>query len=186
MRTIISIISRGILLMLSIALIGACTTDPVTVENEISTIDLQLESVETTEDQLKLLTREMRKFRNLHVAEKNGYTVQVSPYIPGMGIHVLNPEYVNGEFNLLKPELLVYYNDKHGKWILGAAEYLVPLEDCDPENPTSLAPDGFIGDTDHWHINCIAGGWTLHAWVGLENEEGVFNPINNAVPPEVN
>ena len=182
MRKILSNQSCIMLLIGSLVIFNSCTADSVIPEEEITSVDLQVEDVETTEDQLKLLTREMRKFRNLHVAEKYGYTEMVSPYIPGMGIHVLNPEYVNGEFNLLKPEILVYYYDKHGRLILGAAEYLVPLENCDPDNPSSSAPGGFIGDMDHWHVNCDAGGWTLHAWVGLENEDGVFTPFNPALP----
>lgn len=126
----------------------------------------------------------MRKFRNFHVAEKYGYTEIVSPYVPGMGTHVTNLNYIDGEFDLLKPEILVYYEDKHGRMILGAAEYLYVIPDCSDLTVYPDAPEGFIGTDDKWHVNCNAGpgGWTLHAWVGLENPDGVFAPYNPVLP----
>ena len=43
------------------------------------------------------------------------------------------------------------------------------------EDP-SIPPEGFVGNEDQWAI--IGSFWTLHAWVGLENPNGVFTPIN--------
>lgn len=138
--------------------------------------------VNSWEDQVALLEQKMQRFHNFAVAQAQGYTVQAGSYVPNMGYHYLNPEYVDGEFDLLKPEILVYHPDENGNMIFGAAEYLIPLMDCDEENPSYPAPEGFMGNEDHWHVNCAAGGWTLHAWVGVENPDGVFNATNSQVP----
>ena len=142
----------------------------------------KLRKVNSWEDQIDLLEQKMQRFHNFAVAQAQGYTVQAGPYVPYMGYHYLNPEYIDGEFDLLKPEILVYHPDKDGKMIFGAAEYLIPLKNCDEGNPSYPAPEGFIGTEDHWHVNCAAGGWTLHAWVGVENPAGVFNATNSRVP----
>ncbi|MCM4155328.1 hypothetical protein [Gramella sp. AN32] len=174
----LSSICLGILLFLG-AILLSCSSDPAE-EGIFETYDFKIEKAESLEDQLEMLTKAMRRFHNFKVAEAQGY-VQVSPLVPGMGFHYAKPEYVDEKFEILKPEILVYHPDENGVMQFVAAEYLIPVENCDPEGDYTPPSDGFIGDLDHWHLNCIAGGWTLHAWVGLENEDGVFAPFNPAL-----
>ena len=90
----------------------------------------------------------------------------------------IEEEYVDMKFDLLKPEILVYHPDENGKMQFVAAEYLIPVPNCDQTEDYTIPEGPFIGEDDHWHLNCAAGGWTLHAWVGLENPDGVFAPFN--------
>jgi hypothetical protein len=151
----------------------------------IETYDFKIEKAETVEDQLELLTKAMRRFHNFEVAEAQGY-VPVSPLVPGMGVHYAKPEYVDMQFELLKPEILVYHPDENGVMQFVAAEYLYVIPECFELTEYPEAPEGFIGDQDMWSVNCYAGpgGWTLHAWVGLENADGIFAPFNPALPQD--
>lgn len=149
-------------------------------EELFETYDFKIEKAESVDDQLAMLTKAMRRFHNFKVAEAQGY-IQVSPLVPGMGFHYANPNYVDMEFDILKPEILVYYPDDSGTMQFVAAEYLLPVKDCDPAVDYIAPSVGFMGDDDHWHLNCNAGGWTLHAWVGMENTDNVFAPYNPAL-----
>ncbi len=157
----------------------SCSDEPLE-EEFIESFDFKIEKAESAEDQLEMLTKAMRRFHNFEVAVAQGY-IQVSPLVPGMGIHFAKPEYVDMNFEVLKPEILVYHPDENGIMQFVAAEYLIPIPDCDPAIEYSGPPEGFIGSEDIWSVNCAAGGWTLHAWIGLENEAGVFMPTNPAL-----
>jgi hypothetical protein len=181
MKTKFLKIIKPILAIVLLATVS-CSTEPV--EEEIfQAYDFKVEKAETLEDQLEMLTKAMRRFHNFEVAVAQGY-VQVSPLVNGMGIHYAKVEYVDMKFELLKPEILVYHPDENGEYQFVAAEYLIPVEDCDLDGEYTAPDSGFIGDQDHWHLNCDAGGWTLHAWVGMENGAGVFQPINPALLTE--
>lgn len=184
------------LICLAIFILGCSAEDTTLLENETvhfkdKTLEAKLAKATTWQEQVEILEQKMRRFHNFQVAQAQGYTLLMGPpgneYVPYMGYHYANPDFIDGEFNLLEPEILVYYPDEDGNMIFGAAEYLVPIDGFNPPNgcqmdPTSVAPEGFIGDSDHWHPVCGAGGWTLHAWVGTENFEGVFAALNPAVP----
>lgn len=170
-----------LLLILSAGFFFSCSTDTDSEIDSLEVYDFKVEKATTPEAQVEMLTKAMRRFHNFDVAIDQGY-IQVSELVPGMGYHFAKPEYVDMQFDLLKPEILVYHPDDNGKMQFVAAEYLIPIPGCDDSLEYSDAPEGFIGDEDHWHVNCLAGGWTLHAWVGLENPNGVFaafNPLLN-------
>ncbi|NND87849.1 MAG: hypothetical protein HKM28_01225 [Flavobacteriaceae bacterium] len=162
-------------------LLVSCSKDAIESEPVNLTQDDSLRMgmpVDTWQEQVAVLDRRMRRFHNFQVAQAQGYNLLVSPYVPQMGYHYLNPNRVNGEFNLLEPELLVYHPDEDGNMVLGAAEYLVPVDLNNPPPP----PAGFIGEEDEWELNPNAGGWTLHVWIGVDNPDGIFAPYNPAVP----
>lgn len=171
---------KPILMIILIVSFVSCSTES-TDEQMIQSYDFKIEKAESVEDQLEMLTKAMRRFHNFEVALSQGY-VQVSPLVPGMGFHYAKPEYVDMNFEILKPEILVYHPDENGEMQFVAAEYLIPVANCDADANYDLPSVGFLGDDDHWHLNCNAGGWTLHAWVGLENPDGVFNPTNSELP----
>lgn len=167
--------------LIFILMLSALSCNNVTLEEEVlKTYDFKIEKAESVHDQLEMLTKAMRRFHNFDVAVDQGY-IPVSPLVPGMGMHYAKLEYVDMNFEILKPEILVYHPDENGVMQFVAVEYLIPVEGCDPELNYTPPSDGFLGDQDHWHLNCAAGGWTLHAWVGLENEAGVFAPFNPAL-----
>jgi hypothetical protein len=169
--------------VLLLVLIMSCTNESIEevdlTKTESETLSAKKKNAATWQEQIEILDQKMQRFHNFQVSQAQGYTVQANPYVPQMGYHMLNPDLVNGEFNLLEPEILVYHVDENGNMVFGAVEYLVPVMDLD--NPPA-PPTGFIGDEDHWHLNPAAGGWALHAWVGIDNPDGVFMDFNPNVP----
>lgn len=149
--------------------------------------EVELRAIESVEGQLERLTQKMQRYYNFKVAEAQKF-VQVSPYVPNMGIHYGRLDRFDGKFELEKPEILLYLPDENGTMTFVGVEYAVPV-DFSPE-----PPEGFLGDEDHWHYNPhvapdLGGSWTLHAWVIMDNPDGVFSASNPDVPatdPSVN
>ena len=116
-------------------------------------------------------------YHNLAQAEAAGY-VNIDVFVPGQGFHYLNPALLDATFEADKPELLVYAPVPHENSLrLVAVEYAVPIS-LSPDGP----PEGFAGSADAWHRNEEFGLWTLHAWVWLENPNGLFAEVNPRVP----
>lgn len=110
------------------------------------------------------------RYNHIENAFADGY-VDINVVVPGMGHHFLNPDYVNGNFEIDKPEILVYSpHPVTGNMRLVAVEYAVPI--------TFPEPDGFTGDYDIWDYNTTFELWLLHAWVWEYNPDGVFAPMN--------
>ncbi|MDR5589373.1 hypothetical protein [Christiangramia sp. SM2212] len=174
-NAVLQFIKPSLILILMFSVLS-CSNDKLE-EEVLESYDFKIEKAETVEDQLEMLTKAMRRFHNFDVAVDQGY-VAVSPLVEGMGIHYAKFEYVDMNFEILKPEILVYHPDENGVMQFVAAEYLIPVKNCGLEEDHTPPTDRFLGDQDHWRLNCTAGGWTLHAWVGLENPDGVFAPYN--------
>lgn len=167
-----------ILLIILLLMLSACSTEDQP-QNAVESVDLVYENqqmgphLNTVEEQLAFLKIRMRRYHNLQVAHAQGWNVE-GPTIPFMGVHWLNLSLFDETFEMLNPEVLVYAPDENGDMQFVAVEYIhTGLEANGP-------PEGFIGEEDVWYY--LEGvGWTLHAWVGLENPEGVFNPTNPLV-----
>ena len=107
-------------------------------------------------------------------ATKGGYELAspcvAAPGLGGMGFHWLNFGKVDGVFNPLEPEAVLYSPD--GKLV--AVEYIVV--DVGQGRPS-------FGD----HPFDIGGAplpvdhWTQHVWLHLPNPSGIFAPFNPAV-----
>ena len=137
-------------------------------------------------------------------AEAAGYR-KVTTYYPGIAAHYMNYGYVDGDFELEKPEMLLYDGDGPTAGIVGLSYYI--MKDGDDE-PT----EGFTGDNDHYHRHVglcfrdgvVAGGsstseedcgaiggrksdgtagWMSHVWIapGCESDWGVFSGANPAI-----
>lgn len=110
------------------------------------------------------------RYNNLANAIADGY-VDINVIVPHMGYHYMKSDYVNGTFEIDKPEILVYSrNQTNGQMKLVAVEYAVPN--------TFPEPAGFTGDYDVWDNNSTFGLWLLHAWVWEYNPDGVFTDLN--------
>ncbi len=158
--------------------LGACSPEEQVLQPEESLKiekDQTLKKLNTWEDQIDLLTKKMRRFHNHQVALAQGWDFDLTGYVPQMGHHFINSSRIDDKFELDKPEALIYVPDEHGKMQFVGVEYLVTVQSLDPLDP---APEGFIGDLDVWSFNANLNNWTLHAWVGLENPNGVFKPRN--------
>jgi hypothetical protein len=134
-------------------------------------------------------------------AKADGYRI-ITPMIPDMGYHFLNPK-VRG-FDVARPPILVYL-ERRGSWQLGALEWVFPKLPKTPSLPG--AHYGVFGAACHyvdgtfvferskaacagtspasdsafsfWHPNLV----TLHLWLWYPNPQGIYSGINPLVRP---
>jgi hypothetical protein len=139
-------------------------------------------------------------------AVARGY-VPVTLDLAFLGVHYLNPDYLEMPFSPERPTHLIFDRDGPDGRVLGLMYYI---------DTAGRAPDGFAGPNDHWHNHraaCMANGlmlaiddvtvgsctrlggsleplpdkfasrWMLHAWVvrGYTNPWGVFADGNPAL-----
>jgi hypothetical protein len=138
---------------------------------------------------------------NLAQAKADGYSI-ITPMIPNMGYHFLNPK-IEG-FDVTKPPILVYVRS-------GGRSQLVAIEWVYPQRPT-VAPlkgarYGSFGAACHYvdgsfvmadaeskcaKTNAKTGSafnfWhpplvTLHLWIWYPNPNGVFGEFNPLLTP---
>ncbi len=139
---------------------------------------------------------------NLELAKADGYQI-ITPMIPNMGYHFLNPK-IEG-FDVAKPPILVYIRRGEG-WQLVSVEWVYPNKKpataplrgarygtfgaachyvdgafvmaaaesaCAKTNPKTGAAFNF------WHPPLV----TLHLWIWYPNPEGVFGEFNPYLSP---
>lgn len=138
------------------------------------------------QDNKKLVNKELAKLRaavaryhNIENAMADGYNAEVTGYVSQMGFHYLKPALLDGQFELERPEILIYAPAPNGSLRFVGVEYATGIPDM--ENPPP-APEGFSGDADVWAINTGFEIWTLHVWVGLNNPNGIFTAQNPRLP----
>jgi hypothetical protein len=132
------------------------------------------------------------RYQSIDVALREGY-LQITQDLPLIGAHFLRPALADGEFDLDKPEMLIY-TFQDGAWRLFGLSYLSRMIGFDGEP----APEGFTGPYDAWHWHkdwCFTlrgakavdpeeckrlngafvsrTGYMVHFWV-VDNPEGVF------------
>ncbi|HMB64608.1 MAG TPA: hypothetical protein VKN36_16125 [Eudoraea sp.] len=131
------------------------------------------------ETEVTLLRTAMEPIRDFEAAINAGYDIKATEYRTQMGFHYLNAGLLDGLFEVERPEVLIFIEDTSGEMELVAVEYGIPIEDL--ENPPP-PPEGFSGTDDVWKIDTEFSLWTLHAWVVMENPEGIFVPRNPILP----
>jgi hypothetical protein len=139
-----------------------------------------------------------------------GY-VRVTPYVPGIAAHYMNFSYVDGTFEIDKPEMILYDGNDPEASVVGLSYYIL--------HDSALEPtQGFTGPNDHYHRHdglCVgrggvigdstttdeecaamggrkaegSAGWMSHAWVvpGCESPWGMFSgatPVLDATLPQ--
>jgi hypothetical protein len=114
------------------------------------------------------------RYRDINNAIKDNYG-DIDVIVENMGYHYMKSSLVDGEFDMRRPEILVYNKTHDGAFELVAVEYAIPL------NLSATAPEGFTGSGDVWDENEGFGLWLLHAWVWSYNPDGVFNSTNPLV-----
>jgi hypothetical protein len=138
---------------------------------------------------------------SLHAAKADGYQI-ITPMIPNMGWHYLNPT-IQG-FDVTKPPILVY--ERHGhRWQLGALEWVFTQTPASPPLPGATYGsfpaachyrDGtFVAARvqelcatrspqtgakfNFWHPDLV----TLHVWLWYPNPAGLYNGTNPYIRP---
>ena len=153
------LIGAATLLAVTFVTAAACDDDPTA-----PAVERELASVRAATDD----------FSTIDAALDAGYA-DIDVVMQNMGYHYMNADLVDATFDVDQPEILVYAPDAGGTMRLVAVEYAVPLD------LSENAPAGFTGDDDVWARNEVFGLWLLHAWVHLENPDGVFSPTNSTV-----
>jgi hypothetical protein len=161
------------------------------------------------------LARDLRQARQVAAryptaadALEAGYR-KITNYYPGIAAHYIRTDYVDGEFEIAEPEMLLYDGDGRRAGMVGLS-YLIQKEG--DEEPSV----GFTGPNDHYHRHVglcfrngvvVAGsnsteeecaraggrkglgfnGWMSHVWIvpGCESDWGVFSGANPALTVQV-
>ena len=138
---------------------------------------------------------------DLAQAKADGYTI-ITPMIPNMRYHFLNPKFSG--FDVTKPPILVYVR-RGGAWQLVAIEWVFPKKPATP--PLPGAAYGSFGAACHyadgtfrpsyseamcakkdpqtgaafafWHPALV----TFHVWLWYPNPSGVFGEYNPLLTP---
>lgn len=114
------------------------------------------------------------RFNSQVQASKAGYAVSspcvAAPGLGGMGFHWVNNALVDPVFDPVKPEAVLY--DTNGKLV--AVEYIVI--DVGQPRPSFDGHPFDIGGTP-----VPVPHYSLHAWVHMDNPNGVFAPFNPAL-----
>jgi hypothetical protein len=139
-----------------------------------------------------------------------GY-VRVTPYVPGIAAHYMNFAYVDGTFEIDKPEMILYDGNEADASVVGLSYYIIHDSTFEPTQ-------GFTGPNDHYHRHdglCVgaggvigdstttdeecaarggrksqgSAGWMSHAWVvpGCESPWGMFSgatPVLDGTLPQ--
>lgn len=167
-------------------------------------IPVTYEELTRTAGQLEAAKRATAKYRDVRVAQADGYRA-IGPDVPGMGIHYVGSH--SDGFDVEHPDILLYERSPsapNGYALVGVSYLFVADTDTDgqPKNPPfprSLAswhrhsdlcvfPDRSVkahltGDS------CKAQGgaftaltqWMIHAWIWKDSPTGVFSPTNPSV-----
>jgi len=152
--------------------------------------------------QLAEAKRATARYRDVAKARADGY-IQVTQFIPGLGLHMANLGISNKVFDPAHPQVLLYQPDAAGRLKLVGVAYSIAHT-----GPGDEQPAGFAGNADVWHYHqnlCFlpAGtvtitptladcrsrhgyfqaktAWLLHAWIWKTNPGGVFTEYNPKV-----
>jgi hypothetical protein len=135
--------------------------------------------------QLAELRAVVAHYHDLAAAQAAGYNIAVTPCLElpgtgGMGFHWGNGAYIGNPVpNHVQPELLLYEPEKNGNMRFVGVEYIIPFEIV----PANTTPAPRVLGQDMVAQTGL-GIWALHAWVGRENPDGLFQDWNPKVSCE--
>jgi hypothetical protein len=172
-------------LLSAIALLAACSGEPITTESAAGLQPRVAESQSFGADvnnDLAVLRQVTAPYHEFQTASNAGWSAQITPCMTdpggagGMGFHYGNVGFIDGTASVRKPQLLLYEPEQNGKLRLVAVEYIIPYT----FHARSAAPPRLFNQpfqqVDAFQL------WGLHAWVWKENPSGMFASWN----PEVN
>jgi hypothetical protein len=111
-------------------------------------------------------------------AERAGYVSTVDcaqhPVAGAMGIHWVNASLLDGVFDPLQPEAVIYMPDDKGKLRLVAVEYIVFPDPAGPAEVPMFGDQAF----DFNMAPLPEPNFTLHVWAFEDNPTGVFSQWN--------
>ena len=144
-------------------------------EQNLSTLTTSEKSAESA--LLKAVRQATARFHSTQQAMQAGYMedhncVSVQG-LGGMGFHWANPNLIDGVFDPLNPEVVLYAPGPNGNLKLVAVEYIVL-------KPNPVGPTPMFGTQpfDNMGTPVPAPHWSLHVWLFEENPSGMFNKFN--------
>ena len=151
--------------------------------------------------ELKEARAATRKYRDVAKARADGYATLVSPYVPNMGFHFVNPALIAADastpVDLSEPPILVYYTT--GNYNPEPGDIHDPAHDDDlrlggvefAHGETGVPGNIFsdesasrtlkVSEEDGWGPIPETPFWALHVWVHRGNPAGVFHPTNPTI-----
>jgi hypothetical protein len=132
---------------------------------------------QSNESLLKELRQATARFHSTEQATRAGYevaspcVVASDPTLGAMGYHWINESLVDSNFEISKPEVVLYEPDKNGNLKLVAAEYIVI--NIGQERPYFGDYPFDIGGTPMPFPH-----WSLHIWLWKDNPNGIFTNYN--------
>lgn len=170
----------GAVLAVSLLALGGCETPVEAPPVDVTALDAPALSsnpnVEAAQDPLLRAVRAATaRYHSPRVAEADGFIpmdhcVEI-PGVAGMGYHWPHPGRVDGVFDPLEPEVVLYAPGPRGQLRLVAVEYVVLDEG--QEHPHFGDHPFDIGGTPDPRPH-----WSLHVWLYAENPDGIFEPWN--------
>lgn len=137
--------------------------------------------LDRTEFMLDALRRVVEPYKDVEVAQQAGWALVEgldycfdNPGVGAMGVHYINVGLLDTSLDPLEPEALVYHHGPNGELILGAVEWIVPVDAWEAEGHDELPQ--VMGR--HLHLNQALGVYVLHAWIFTENPVGIFEDWN--------
>lgn len=129
--------------------------------------------------QLARLRRVTAPYHRLSRATADGYAEAITPCWEhasqgAMGYHRGKAAFIDGEVNLLEPELLMYEPQRNGRMKLVGMEYIVPVDAWSGDTPPTL-----LGQVMHRHSTLPI--YKLHIWLWEPNPRGIFADWNPRV-----
>ena len=142
--------------------------------------------------ELQAVRAGLDKYRDVIVAVHDGYlsTIGCLEYpqgmvegamdypAGGMGVHLLNLNFIGPQLDPAKPQVLIYQPVGHELHLV-AAEWFVPVEVAGETRPTIFGKD--LEGPMEGHKPIMPAGahhFDLHVWLWKTNPAGVFSPTN--------
>jgi hypothetical protein len=120
------------------------------------------------------------RFADFDDAFAQGWAVQATPCLDNlptgaMGVHWLNPAFVDDKVAPLKPEIVIYEPQASGPPRFVGLEYIIPYS----IRPETAPPPVLFGQ--EFLQNPGAQLWMMHLWIGRHNPDGILATWNPSV-----
>jgi hypothetical protein len=197
--------TAGFSIIASVILAVSSTAQQTTGHHMGTSAPVTFAELENTAALLQSARRATEKYRDVLVAEADGYHA-IGPDVPGMGIHYVGP-HDGSNFDVAHPAILLYEKsaeNKHGFSLVGVSYLFNAPEGSDGQPLNAPFPKSLANWHRHENLCVLAdnsvksnlsaeqcgakGGrftaetqWMVHAWIWKDSPAGVFSSTN----PEV-
>lgn len=174
---------RNPTIYLTLILLAACASGQETMRIEHDPARADAYSADAPSARSAELRREVERvrtataqYRDIERAKADGWTDQypegcAASSEGAQAYHWLNPSLVDGQVDLLRPELFMYEPQADGSMELVGVDYIIPLDQWAGGDPPTLLGQPLMRNEE-------LGVWAIHIWAWRENPSGMFAPWN--------